>query len=138
MKNNNIENYKLGDCIAEWQYLSFAYDMTTHERLERISELEKRIKELEADGWRYEFKRENYEAYTICTRKYINNKLSFQGCINQYFETIEKVQRYMETMPIVENRVTYKHHITKCTRTKDTHKHYNINTSEEYITEQKY
>ena len=135
MKQNNI---RLGDLINEWQHLSFSYDITPIKVLERIKELEKQIKTLEAEGWKYDYKRTTYKAYCICVKKYRKNKIYFQGCNNDYFNTIEEANEYIANAPTVEDDTTYKYEVVTTTKYKDIHRNYNTITGEEYITEVKY
>ena len=135
MKQNNT---KLGDLINEWQHLSFSYDITPIEVLNRIEELGKQIKVLEAEGWKYEFERTTYKAFCICVKKYRNGKIYYQGCNNDYFDTIEKANEYIANAPTVEDDTTYQYKVVTTTRYKDTHRNYNTITGEEYITEVKH
>lgn len=117
----------LGKLIAEWQFLNFSYDITPPHILDKISKLEKEIKDLEEQGWRYEFKRETYTAFYVCVRKYQNGRLKYQGCINEYFETEELAQQWIKTAPITENGFTFKYNTGITTKYRDIHIEYNIN-----------
>jgi hypothetical protein len=118
--------------------LSFSYDITPIEVLDRIAELEKQIKVLEAEGWAYDFNRTTYKAFCVSVKKFRNGKICYQGCNNDYFNTIEEANEYIANAPTVEGEMTYQYKAVSTIRYKDVHRNYNTITGEEYITEVKY